>query len=124
MNHKHTNLARNLRKRPTEAEGLLWRHLRAKQLERLKFRRQQPIGDYIADFVCFEKQIIIELDGGQHAIEKEKDHVRDKWFREQGFKVLRFWNNDVFTNINGILEVVRKNCLNHPPLAPPIKGGE
>lgn len=56
--------------------------------------------------------------------EKEKDNKRDKWLGEQGFKVLRFWNNDIFTNINGILEVIRDNCLNHPPLTPPIKGGE
>ena len=115
MNSKLTNIAKNLRKRSTEAEKLLWRYLRAKQLEGLKFRRQQPIGNYIVDFVCFEKRIIIELDGGQHAIEKEKDHKRDKWFGEQGFKVLRFWNNEVFTNISGVLEVIRENCLNHPP---------
>jgi very-short-patch-repair endonuclease len=104
----------------------LWRHLRAKQLGGFKFRRQQPMGNYIVDFVCLEKRIIIELDGGQHTTdtEKMKDHVRDLWFMEQGFKVLRFWNNDVFKNINGVLEVIRDNCLNQPPCTPPIKGGE
>jgi very-short-patch-repair endonuclease len=66
------NLAKSLRKRPTDAEKLLWWHLRSKQIDGLKFRRQEPIGQYIADFVCFEKRIIIELDGGQHAMEQEK----------------------------------------------------
>jgi len=106
-----------------------------KQLEGLKFRRQEQIGNYIVDFVCFEKRIIIEVDGGQHTTEKDRDNVRDEWFRKQGFKILRFWNNEVLTNINGVLEVIRENCLNHPPLNPlpsregrnslaPIKGGE
>ncbi|MFQ5964287.1 MAG: endonuclease domain-containing protein [Candidatus Scalinduaceae bacterium] len=119
-------MARNLRRRSTKEERFLWRYLRAKQLEGLKFRRQQPIGKYIVDFVCFEKRLIIELDGGQHTteIERKKDCIRDKWFTEQGFKVLRFWNNDVFKNINGILEVISSKSLNHPPLSPPIKGGE
>jgi len=112
MGTELTNMARNLRKRSTEAENLLWRHLRAKRLEGLKFRRQQPIGNYIVDFVCFEKRIIIEVDGGQHT--EEKDSKRDKWFNEQGFKVLRFWNNEVFGNTSGVLEVIRENCLNHP----------
>jgi very-short-patch-repair endonuclease len=91
-----TTIAKNLRKRPTNAETLLWKHLRSKQLEGLKFRRQQPIGNYVVDFVCFEKRILIELDGGQHR--KDNDNRRDKWFEKQGFKVLRFWNNDVLMN--------------------------
>jgi hypothetical protein len=57
-------------------------------------------------------------------IEKDRDSVRDEWLREQGFKVLRFWNNEVLTNIDGVLEMIRKNCLSHPPLTPPVKGGE
>lgn len=102
-----------MRKRSTKEERFLWRHLKSKQLEGLKFRRQQPIGNFIVDFVCFEKKIIIELDGGQHTniTEEMKDKSRDKWLKEQGFKVLRFWNNDVFKNINGILEVIIENCF-------------
>ena len=123
-NHNIIGIAKNLRKRSTDAEILLWRHLRTKQLERLKFRRQQPIGNYIVDFVCFEKRIVIEVDGGQHVIEKYKDNKRDKWLEGQGFKVLRFWNNEVLMNIQGVFEVIRENCLYHPPLTPPIKGGE
>jgi len=84
-----------------------------KQLEGLKFRRQQPIGNYIVDFVCFEKRVIVELDGGQHSldVEMKKDLIRDKWFEEQGYKVLRFWNNDVLKNMSGVLEVIRDTCL-------------
>ena len=89
----------------------------------MKFRRQQLIGRYLVDFVCFEKRVIIEADGGQHSVETQKDKARDEWFYSQGFKVLRFWNNEVLTNIEGVLEVIRMNCLSHPPLTPPIKGG-
>ncbi|HEX9756597.1 MAG TPA: endonuclease domain-containing protein [Nitrospiria bacterium] len=80
-------------------------------MDGLKFRRQQPIGHFILDFVCFEKKIIIELDGGQHAKSEvgEKDKLRDKWFEGQGYKVLRFWDHEVLTNIEGVLEVVRGN---------------
>ncbi|HEX9916773.1 MAG TPA: DUF559 domain-containing protein [candidate division Zixibacteria bacterium] len=122
MKSNLTTIAKNLRKRPTNAETLLWKHLRSKQLEGLKFRRQQAIGNYVADFVCFEKRILIELDGGQH--KKDNDNRRDKWFEKQGFKVLRFWNNDVLMNTRGALETIREECLYHPPLTPPIKGGE
>jgi very-short-patch-repair endonuclease len=117
--------AKTLRKRLTDAERLLWTYLRAKQLEGLKFRRQEPIGKYIADFACHEKRMVIEVDGRQHSTNKERDRERDNWFKEQGYKVLRFWNNKVLTNIAGVLEVIRENCLSHPPLNPlPIKGGE
>ena len=115
---RNTTTAKNLRKNLTDTERLLWEYLRSKQLEGLKFRRQEPIGNYIADFVCFEKRIIIELDGGQHAVNKEKDRKRDTWFEGQGFKVLRFWDNEVLTNLHGVLEVIRSSCLNHPPLNP------
>ena|GEM_PF-416928 len=123
MNKDIIALAKKLRKNSTPAENLLWSHLRAEQLEGFKFRRQQLIGNYVVDFVCFERKIVIEVDGGQHAIEKEKDSIRDEWLKGQGFKVLRFWNNEVLMNIEGVLEVIRINCLSHPPLTPPIKGG-
>ena len=98
-----------------------------------KFRRQQPIDHYIVDFVCFAPSPIpsrkgrgvgrVEIDGGQHA-ENEKDLERDKYLTKNGFKVLRFWNNEVFTNIEGVLEVIRINCLESPsPIPPPVKGG-
>jgi len=87
-------------------------------MEGHKFRRQEPIGKYIVDFVCHEKRIVVEVDGGQHSTDKTRDNERDKWFEEQGYKVLRFWNNEVLTNIDSVLEVIRGNCLNHPPLNP------
>ncbi|MCK4909448.1 MAG: endonuclease domain-containing protein [Planctomycetes bacterium] len=124
MNKKISTLAKNLRKNSTDAEKYLWKHLRNKQLEGLKFRRQEPIGEYIVDFVCFEKCIIIELDGSQHAEQQKKDFKRDRWLIRQGFKVLRFWNNEILKNIEGILEGIMHESLNHPPLTPPIKGGE
>jgi very-short-patch-repair endonuclease len=117
-------IAKILRKRLTDTEKVLWRHLRAKQVEGHKFRRQEPIGKYIVDFVCHEKRIIIELDGGQHSIDKDRDIERDEWLTGQGYKILRFWNNEVLTNIDGVLEVIKENCLKHPPLTPPIKGGQ
>lgn len=122
MNRNINSIAKTLRKRLTDTEQVLWKYLRANQVEGLKFRRQEPIGNYIVDFICYEKRIIIEVDGGQHSVNKEKDNKRDKWFKEQGFKVLRFWDNEVLTNIEGVLEVLRNNCLNHPPLNPSHQG--
>ncbi|MBI5642228.1 MAG: endonuclease domain-containing protein [Deltaproteobacteria bacterium] len=114
MAAKITSIAKALRKRPTEAEKLLWKHLRLKQVEGLKFRRQTPIDNYIADFVCFDKRLIIEVDGGQHAIEKNKDNKRDGHFIKNGFRVLRFWNNDVFENLEGILLMIREAVRDSP----------
>jgi len=117
---KLVRLAKNLRKRITDTERLLWQNLRAKRFLGLKFRRQEPIGAYIVDFVCFEKKVIIELDGGQHALraEMENDSRRNHWFDSQGYTVLRFWDNEVLENMQGVLEVIWKNCSNHPPLNP------
>jgi very-short-patch-repair endonuclease len=111
-----TEIAKSLRKKSTDAERLLWRHLRAKRLEGFKFRRQQSIENFVVDFVSFEKRIVIELDGSQHQLEKDKDTKRDNWLEEQDFRVLRFWNNEVLRNIEGVLEVIKENCLCHPPL--------
>ena len=75
-------------------------------------RRQESIGDYVADFVCFEKRIIVEVDGSQHC--KEKDSERNLWFEGQGFKVLRFWNNEVLKNPQGVREIIRKALIDSP----------
>jgi very-short-patch-repair endonuclease len=120
--NKLVNTAKALRKSQTDAEKLIWRHLRAKQMEGLKFRRQQPIGNYVVDFICLEKSLVIEADGGQHA-DNTNDEERDARLTSEGFKVLRFWNNEVLTNMEGVLEEIRGNCLSHPPLTPPLKGG-
>ncbi len=100
MNNK-TILSRKLRNNLTDAEKYLWYVLRAENLG-YKFRRQEPIGSYIVDFVAYEKKLIIELDGGQH-YQNEDDKVRDVWLEEQGFKVLRFWNNEVLENREGVV---------------------
>ncbi|MBN8531411.1 MAG: DUF559 domain-containing protein [Alphaproteobacteria bacterium] len=96
--------AQALRGNPTDAEKHLWRHLRQRQLADCKFRRQHPVGKYIADFACVERQLIIELDGGQHAESAERDAVRTAWLESQGYKVLRFWNHDVLQNTEGVLQ--------------------
>lgn len=104
--------AKNLRRNMTDAERMLWRNLRSKNLG-VKFRRQEPIGSFIVDFVCFEKRVIIEVDGGQHS-ESKKDGERDDWFREQNFKVLRFWNNEVIKNEEGVMQVIMENLSPSP----------
>jgi len=110
------NFARKLRINQTDAEKIIWKHLKAKQINYLKFRRQQPIGPYIVDFICFKVRLIIELDGSQHIDDREIDIERDNWLKSQGFTVLRFWNSEVMKNINGVLNVVNDFCCNHPPL--------
>jgi len=85
-----------------------------------KFRRQAVIGPYIVDFVCFEKKLIVEVDGGQHA-DSRNDQERDQWLKQCGYKVLRFWNNDVLGNRNGVVEKINE-FLNHPLPNPPPKG--
>ena len=115
MTKNLTGKSRLLRKNSTDVEKQLWQKLRSRQLEGLKFRRQQQIGNFIVDFINLEKRIIIELDGGQHASEKDKDAKRDKWLQGEGFEVLRFWNNEVVENIDGVLEVIRKKLLSPSP---------
>ncbi len=99
-------LARRLRKNPTDAESRLWRHLRQKQLGGYRFRRQVPLGPYVADFVCQSEKLVVEVDGGQHADRTEDDARRSRWLITNGYRVLRFWNNDVLGNTEGVLETI------------------
>jgi len=101
-NKKLKNLARQLRKNMTEAEKLLWSRVRRKQLG-CRFYRQKILGDYIVDFYCPRARLIVEIDGGQHN-ENKNDRSRDEWFSNQGLRVIRFWNNDVLRNIEGVIE--------------------
>ncbi|MBZ0156922.1 MAG: endonuclease domain-containing protein [Alphaproteobacteria bacterium] len=112
--------AKDLRDRSTDAERLLWTQLRTRRLGGLKFRRQHPIGSYIVDFVCLEKKLVIELDGGQHAEpdKKEYDKERDAWLEREGYRMLRFWDNEVLLHSREVLEVIREHCVGHPPLHP------
>jgi very-short-patch-repair endonuclease len=98
--------ARTLRKTPTDAERMLWRHLRRRQLAGFKFRRQHSAGPNICDFACLEASIIVELDGSQHVEQSDYDARRDSFLRSHGFRVLRFWNNDVVAQREAILETI------------------
>jgi very-short-patch-repair endonuclease len=100
--------ARIMRKNPTDAEKKLWSLLRLKQLDGHRFRRQAPIGLYIVDFFCPEARLIIEVDGGQHGTAKEYDEARTTWLSQQGHRVIRFWNNDILQNPDGVLLRLRE----------------
>lgn len=117
-------LARDLRTNQTDAEQLLWRHLRNRLFMGTKFKRQQIIGPYIVDFVCFEQRLIVELDGGQHAENMECDTRRTVFLESQGFRVMRFWNNEVLSNLESVLETVRSGLTRiSPHPRPRIKSG-
>lgn len=91
----------------TDAERVLWRAIRRKQLDGHRFRRQQPIGRYIVDFFCPEVRLIVELDGGQHAERADYDADRTEWLEARGYRVVRYWNPDVLRNLEGVLEDLR-----------------
>jgi very-short-patch-repair endonuclease len=97
--------AKHLRQDMTDAERKLWSILRNSQLNGVKFRRQQPIGPFVADFVCQERRLIVEADGGQHA-ESCTDDSRTAFLEGKGYRVLRFWNNDILTNLDGVAQVI------------------
>ena len=114
--------AKTLRQDQTDAEGLLWHYLRNKQLDGYKFRRQQPIGPYIVDFACMSRKLLIELDGGQHAEQHNFDKKRDDYLRGKGYRILRFWNNEVFQNCMDVLEAVYQALVDPPPHQPSPDG--
>jgi very-short-patch-repair endonuclease len=97
--------AKSLRRELTQAERKLWSVLRNRQLSGAKFRRQQPIGPFIADFVCHDRRLIIEADGGQHA-DRIADKRRTSFLESKGYRVLRFWNNDILNNLDGVAQVI------------------
>ncbi len=108
--------ARTLRGNPTDAEQKLWSALRRQQIDGNRFRRQHPIGGFVVDFVCLAEKLIIEVDGGQHAQNVEADSERTAWLEARGYRVLRFWNNDVLGNIDGVLQVIQSTlALRQPP---------
>lgn len=98
--------AKRLRREQTPAEARLWSRLRNKHLLDLKFRRQVPLGPYIADFVCFKARLIIEADGGQHADQLDHDARRTRYLEAQGFRVLRFWNMDILGDTDAVIEAI------------------
>ena len=101
-----TQSARELRNNLTDAERRLWQKLKRRQIATVKFRRQQPIGAFIVDFVCFERRVIVEVDGGQHSEQVPYDEQRTRWLEAQGYLVLRFWNNDVLANTEAVAQAI------------------
>lgn len=108
MNDKNL-LARKLRKNQTSQERIMWNLLRNQQFQGLKFRRQYPVGNYIVDFICKEIKLIIEIDGGQHNSEDgiEYDIKRTEYLETKGYKVIRFWNNEIDNNLEGVYQILR-----------------
>jgi very-short-patch-repair endonuclease len=111
--------ARELRNRATHAEQHLWRFLRRRQLSGYYFRRQVPIAGYIADFACFEAKLVIELDGGQHVDRRSYDEHRRRRIEAEGFRVLRFWDNQVFQETHAMLEVILRALETRGSKLPP-----
>ncbi|MHB8536049.1 MAG: endonuclease domain-containing protein [Sulfuricaulis sp.] len=107
--------AKKLRRVMTDAEKELWYHLRAHRLFGTKFKRQKPIGPYIADFACPALRLVIEIDGGQHSEEVKYDRLREIWLHKRGYTVLRFWNNEVMENMEGVLERIAAAVKNQAP---------
>ena len=115
--------ARELRKEMTPAEKKLWQVLRGNQLDGLYFRRQHAVGSYIVDFVCVQEKLVIEVDGGSHLEQEEYDQERTRWLQEEkDYRVIRFTNDDVFRNINEVVEAIR-DAVRNPHLASRASGG-
>lgn len=112
MKKRLTPIVRRLRRSKTEAEERLWLRLRNRQLENAKFRFQTQVGDFVPDFLCSEARLIVELDGGQHGVAIEKDAARTLALEAAGYTVIRFWNDDVLGNTDGVLESIRLALLN------------
>jgi very-short-patch-repair endonuclease len=109
-------VARKLRKRLTDAERRIWSRLRLRQLNGVKFRRQAPVGPYVVDFVCFDRKLVIEVDGGQHAVMTPQERERTAWLESEGFHIIRVWNNNALQNTDGVVEhILRYLALPHPP---------
>ena len=118
--HETVPLARKLRLTPTDAEIRLWSHLRRRQLEGFRFRRQHPLRPYVVDFFCAAAKLAVEVDGGQHGEESEG---RARWIEAQGYRVVRFWNNDVLVNTDGVLRTILDALRADPPsLTSPSRG--
>ena len=116
--------ARQLRRDQTDAEQTLWARLRDRQLRGAKFRRQHPIGPFIADFCCPEGKVIVELDGGQHAEKVAADQKRSRFLEGQGYQVLRFWNHDVLKDTNAVLERIAEVLSDPHPFPLPGRARE
>ena len=119
---KSRELAQWLRREQTDSERRLWEKLRDRQMQGLKFRRQHPIGSYIVDFCCPERKVVVEVDGGQHTVQVSKDGDREAYLAEQGYSVLRFWNHDVLSHPDSVLEQISEAVKKPSPQPSPWKG--
>src|SRR3954466_126086 len=127
VSERQRSRAKQLRQTMTRAETLLWRYLKANRVDGLGFRRQTPIGNYIADFVCMSVKLVVELDGESHDFDERQraDQKRDVFFQSEGFQVLRFTNEQVMSNLEGVVETIRQAAsagargLLLPPTPPP-----
>ena len=119
---RSTKRAQELRNNPTDAERHLWTHLSSRRLNGHKFTRQASIGPFICDFVCREHGLVVEVDGGQHDLNAARDAVRTVYLEAQGYRVLRFWNNDVLRNLDGVLHVISAALFPHPNPLPEGEG--
>jgi very-short-patch-repair endonuclease len=122
ISHKMKERSRDLRRNQTDVKRILWRYLKARQVNGWRFRRQHPIGPYIADFACVEAKLIVEADGGQHA-ESSRDAIRDQRLRDVGWRILRFWNSDILTNMPGVIDTIAAELGPHPTLPRASRGG-
>jgi len=117
-----TARSRELRLNATPAERVLWAQLSARKIAGVRFNRQFPIGPFICDFVSRSAKLIIEVDGGQHAVDVEKDQSRTTYLEAQGYRVIRFWNNDVLERIDGVVSEIDVALETWPPPTPPASG--
>jgi len=124
----NTELGRKLRHDETPAERVLWQRIRDRQIEGIKFRRQQPIGDYIVDFMSCDRKLIIEIDGGQHNedLALGQDEIRTRWLTNRGYHLMRFWNNEVLGNLDGVMARIQEEISKSPSpfLSSPVEGEE
>ena len=116
MKERLIKFAKAMRHQPTNAEAIIWTALRGARLQGCKVKRQQPIGVYIVDFVCFECELVVEIDGGQHDV--SEDLARTSWLQSQGFRVLRFWNNEVIERKDDVLESIIRALREYPSPQP------
>jgi very-short-patch-repair endonuclease len=117
-----SSIARSLRRNPTQAEQRLWSRLRHRQLDGFRFRRQVPLGPYVVDLACLSARLIVEVDGGQHGWQGARDDMRTAWLEAAGFRVVRFWNNDVLANSDGVIQRIREILEAPPPRPSPARG--
>jgi very-short-patch-repair endonuclease len=117
--------AKALRENTTTAEDVLWRHLRRVEINGSHFRRQVPIGPYIADFACLKKRLVIEVDGSQYGsdVDSRRDETRTRWLNSEGYRVIRFWNNDVMSNTEAVMEAIHDATAVTPPRLPQTMQG-